>query len=464
MINNANQQTTALFKAPKDLTVADRVLALQVLPDSRLVSAQGKIIRLWNADTGLCLKLWQACPNLIPDSITSLEILKNGLLAVGTSRGHIKVWNSDTGKCVNSWNASRNGSMAHIRSLVELPSGGLVSASESGSIRVWNSQTGQCIKVLREHKEAVYALQVLPDGTLASGSTDSTIKLWNVNSGQCIKTLIGHAAEVSALQVLRNGTLLASASGDKSIKIWDVNSGQCVKTLNGHEQLVRALQVLSDNMLASSSFDRTIKIWDVNSGQCVETLTGHTNYVNALQVMPDGTLVSGSGDKSIKLWHRDPQATFAADDSQRLTERRDIMPVNIELSSPNLPNIDRTNFFSPTSTTPRSNTQTNSAFGQWLMEVQQQGYFVLNAQAQKLEIIFYWHKTGTINEQDEILDNLEIYLQQDAMIKERVEKYEVATNSVILMVTTARGIRVLESYLQKLGINQVIAVQNTITP
>ena len=57
-------------------------------------------------------------------------------------------------------------------------------------MRIWNTRTGECLKVLKEHKGAVFSVVCSPDGKIiATASEDETIKLWNPQTGECWQTL-----------------------------------------------------------------------------------------------------------------------------------------------------------------------------------------------------------------------------------------------------------------------------------
>jgi len=67
-----------------------------------------------------------------------------------------------------------------VASLVVLPDGLLASGSYDKTIRIWNVNTGITIKKLTGHTGRVYSLVVLPDDSLlTSGSDDKTIRIWS---------------------------------------------------------------------------------------------------------------------------------------------------------------------------------------------------------------------------------------------------------------------------------------------
>lgn len=80
-----------------------------------------------------------------------------------------------------------------VQSLVVLLNGVLASSSVDNRIKLWSTDTQTCLHTLTGDTDWIMSLAVLPNGFLASGSLDSRIKLWSTDTQTCLHSLIGHA-------------------------------------------------------------------------------------------------------------------------------------------------------------------------------------------------------------------------------------------------------------------------------
>lgn len=278
---------------------ADRVLALAVLADGRLVSGSAdKTIRIWDPIAGVELARLEGHEG----AVTALAVLPDGRLASGDG-GHlgdytVRLWDLGTGVEPTTL----EGHKQEVSALAILPDGRLASASWDETIRIWDLKTGAEVARLEGHDERVSALAILPDGRLASGSWDGIVRLWDPITGVELARLEGHEGAVTALAVLPDGRL-ASGSDDNTIRLWNLKTGEEISRLEGHANRVSVLTALADGHLASGSWDDTILLWEPDTGAEPARLVGHGSLVTCLAQLPDGRLASGSADDTIRLWN-----------------------------------------------------------------------------------------------------------------------------------------------------------------
>lgn len=265
-------------------------------------SEDGKV-RLWDADTGRCLRVLQEHTS----QVRSIAFSPDGqTLASGSDDHTTKLWNVSTGYCLKTLQKDAS----QVRSVAFGPNDQtLATSGVNSSVKLWQVNTGQCIKTLEGHNNWIftlaYSLSSAETGSiLASGSVDQTVKLWDTTTGQCLRTLEGHASFVLSATFSPEGHILASSSEDQTVRLWKVSTGECIKVLQGHTSRVWSVAFSpSGTTLASGSEDQTVRLWDIHTGQCLTMLQGHTNAVLSVAFSPDGqTLASGSQDETIKLW------------------------------------------------------------------------------------------------------------------------------------------------------------------
>ena len=140
-----------------------------------------------------------------------------------------------------------------IRAIYVLKNGLIATGSTDATIKIWRqngSKTLELIKTLKEHKYAIYSLAVLSNGSLISGSADGNIKVWNqINETffECVTNLT-HPDQVTSLAVL-SGIL------NGSIYVRNETSFQMIQILNNHTNIVWSMIALDNQSFASASED-----------------------------------------------------------------------------------------------------------------------------------------------------------------------------------------------------------------
>jgi WD40 repeat protein len=255
-------------------------------------------VRLWDIQTGKCSRVLQGHtgrvmsaafapqndgnnPVNIQDSEKQLASLQafGQLLATAGEDRTIKLWNVNTGQCLKTLEEHTN----WIFAVAFSPNGQtLASGSADSTVKLWDIDTGECLKTLEGHQGQVWCVAFSPNGQiLASGSEDRTVKLWDVATGQCLATLEGHISRIWSVAFSLDGHSLASGSFDKTLKLWDIRPEQGYRLLWEHisENEVWSVAFSPDgHTLASSSIDGTIKLRNVETGECQKILRADRLY------------------------------------------------------------------------------------------------------------------------------------------------------------------------------------------
>ncbi|MBW4492078.1 MAG: serine/threonine protein kinase [Oscillatoria princeps RMCB-10] len=278
--------------------------------NSVAISAQGNLLatgsddktaRLWDTDTGECLRIIAGHANFVKSVAFSPD---GSVLATGSDDRTVKLWDVAGGGLLRTL----TGHSHAVKSVAFSPDGQfLASGSWDKTVRLWEVGGGEEICTLRGHGLQVAAVAISPCGQmLASASFDRTVRLWDLRQrGGAGTVLQGHLWPVLAAAFSPDGKILATGSEDNTIKLWEVKTGQVRSTLSGHSWSVAALAFSAGGeMLVSGSWDKTVKLWRVSTGEEVETLVGHTDSVCAVAAVGGQRVASGSRDKTVKLWQR----------------------------------------------------------------------------------------------------------------------------------------------------------------
>ena len=355
LASGSNDQTVKLWdlhraQLLKTLTGhADWVWSLVFIPQGyvdtaaqrfpALISGDGnKVVKLWNANSGQCLKTWQGYTAMVQTIAFSAS---GNSLCSGSSDGLLRLWNAHTGDMLSIFNSNE----CRILSVAFSPDERLV-ASSGKSLQIWNAQTGELLHRVQAQQNYIPSICFSNSGQiLATGSFDTTVNLWNVRIGECLKMLEGHSSLIWSVAFSPDDRFLATASSDRTVKIWDVSTGKCLLSLKDstsglyavrfspdgktvvssgqnssiklwnletgecvrafdHRYGARSVSFSSNGrLLATGGHDLTIKLWDVSGGECLQTLTGHTEVIYFVAFQPQTQiLASGSQDQTIKFW------------------------------------------------------------------------------------------------------------------------------------------------------------------
>ncbi|MBD2576287.1 hypothetical protein [Oscillatoria sp. FACHB-1406] len=273
---------------------SDVVWGVCFSPDGQRIATASldRTVKVWHPDGRLLTTLFGH-----RDSVTSVDISRDGSIASSSWDGTVRLWNVDgtpdlaiqahRGR-VYSVRFSRDGEM-------------LASAGADGMVKIWSRQ-GRLLQTLSGHRGEVSWASFSPDGSeIASVGQDGTLRLWKIG-GQVVKVVRAHQEAANYVVFSPKGDVLATAGEDRAVKLWS-RDGRLLRVLSGHQGSVHAIAFSPDGQrLASASNDNTIALWN-RQGRLSSVLKGHSDRVTGVGFSPDGlTLVSSSFDKTIKLW------------------------------------------------------------------------------------------------------------------------------------------------------------------
>ncbi|GIH61991.1 caspase, EACC1-associated type [Microbispora siamensis] len=142
---------------------------------------------------------------------------------LATADGYdIRLWDANTGKAITSF----SGDEAHyVNAVAFSPDGSLlVTAGDDTTVRVWDVATGEVVAVLTGHTGPVKAVAFSDDGAhLATAGDDTTVRVWDVASREVVAVFTGHTGPVKAVAFSPDGSRLATAGEDTTIRVWNID-------------------------------------------------------------------------------------------------------------------------------------------------------------------------------------------------------------------------------------------------
>ncbi|MDR1618896.1 MAG: hypothetical protein LBS06_07615 [Treponema sp.] len=274
---------------------------------SRIVSAGGRYIIIWDAENGRELITLSGHT----ENVHSVAYSPDGRrIASGSYDGAIKVWDAETGRLLRTIAAGSavNSSMTYSPDSRRIVSGGF--DIPDATVTIWDAESGRKLRTISySGTPFVTSVAYSPDGRrIVSGDTSSIIKIWDAESGRELRTILGVNGEfgISAAYSPDGGRIVSGGYGE-NIKIWDAESGRLMGSIPGNNAVnSMACSPNGRRIVSGGSDDKNngiITVWDAESGRELRTFLAHTDHVNSVAYSRDGRrIVSGANDNTVKVW------------------------------------------------------------------------------------------------------------------------------------------------------------------
>ena len=191
----------------------------------------------------------------------------------------LRLWDTDTGRCLRVF----TGHTDCIIGAALSPDGQRVlSGSHDGTVCLWDATTGQELQKMPGPTNGVLSVAFGPDGQAVSGSFDATMRLWDLNTGKKLRNFTGHTGWMLNVTYSEQAKLAATSciGTDRSIRLCHLETGKAVIKMIGHTDKIVSVCFSTDGKrLLSSSYDATVRLWDVQTGEELKQLKIHKEGV-----------------------------------------------------------------------------------------------------------------------------------------------------------------------------------------
>jgi WD40 repeat protein len=283
--------------------------------DSLVATAQGKLVRIWDARTGRMITLFRAHT----DWINALAFRADGAVLLSASDdGTARLWDTRSGTLLKEL----RGHTDAVRAARFAAGGRLaVTAGADATVRVWNVYTG---RELRKHQDWVLEATFSPDGRhVLSGDASGTLWYWDARTGRALETIAGrdeggpgHGGAVNMIRFAPDRKLLVTASDDGTAQVRRTADRRLLHTLehaSGRALAAAAFDPRRKARLVTASSDWKAIVWDFAAGKQLFELdklgvdpyqkAAHKWGVRDARYSPDGTIiVTAGGDLMVRIW------------------------------------------------------------------------------------------------------------------------------------------------------------------
>jgi WD40 repeat protein len=269
----------------------------------RLISASfDKTVRLWNLDTGECIK-----------SLKFDHIVET--LAIAPDASYIAIPGDDEDFSIQLYDYAleniENKLLGHSGRIMMLKisqNNRLISCSYDHKVICWNLND-KTIIYKRHYSCGLLACSISDNGsTIAISTSESLIEVWNIEFDLLIFSLKHNKGEVRALSLTSDGMELIIGGGkDKQTEVWDLLDQKLRYVIKGHGTITYSLFVNNlKTILITGGKDQFLKIWNFRTGNLIKMFESHSRVTRRIVATDDlRTVITGGGwnsDYNIRIW------------------------------------------------------------------------------------------------------------------------------------------------------------------
>lgn len=290
----------------------------------RIAALEGRMIGLWDADTGARLHTLEGrC-----DELFSAAFSEDGsALAAGCGDGKVEVWDVESGEPFvpkppldpepslltllqrADEDDTRPDELWSLLFTTDGSSPRIVGGGNSGALHLWEGD-GRALMGLSGHSKAsVVSIAKDPHRPqIAAFSTDGHVHIWNLGMGQPIRDIeTGLSRPIEVCYADAGRRLVAASESD--VVLWDANTGERLAGISKHRRQITALACAPDGKLvATASRDGVIELWDPVLSRSFAIFDG-LEPVEYLRYSPTGEHILAITDEGrVSTWTVEPEA------------------------------------------------------------------------------------------------------------------------------------------------------------
>ncbi len=284
----------------------NEVYGCAISPDGKtgLSASWDEAVRMWDLDTGHCLKIFKGHVN----EINAVKYTVDGRFCLSCGGDEtLRLWDLESGECLKIFRGHSD-----LVSCLDISSDGrlIISGDWKGEARLWDISTGVCLRTYVDLLGFVSSVAFTPDGMgviFGCGTNEDdehTLQYWDISNGNPIHTFNNFTDSIWSIAVSPDGKEVLAGTGFGKIYRFDLETGDCLEVWEGPVAEVSAICFSPNGRYAfSGASEGKLWVWDMESGNCVHTSTTHKSSINCIAVsLTGGRILTGSSDLTLQLW------------------------------------------------------------------------------------------------------------------------------------------------------------------
>src|SRR5690554_720424 len=228
-------------------------------------------------------------------------VFHDGFLFTSSADKFVAKWDIETGEQTNF--AVQLDRSAY--NIAFSPTSNLLAiGTNNGGIHVIEVEKREEIRLLTQHKSAVFAMTYCPSTEqFYSGDKDGVFCAWDANTFDLLITLPYNCGKIREITLSEDGKHIAICGEDGYIRILETSFFNLVQEFKAHKDGANCA-LFDGDILYTGGKDAHIRKWNWKEKKQLLSIPGHNYAVYDLDFIDDKKkMVSVSFDKSIKLWN-----------------------------------------------------------------------------------------------------------------------------------------------------------------
>lgn len=180
----------------------------------------------------------------------------------------------------------------------------LAVGTNNGGIHVIDTVKREEIRLLTQHKVAVFSLSYCPiKEYFYSGDLDGVFCAWDAKTFDLLITLPYNCGKIREISISEDGEFIAICGQDGLIRVLESNFFNLIQEFKAHKEGANCA-LFDGDFIYTGGKDAYIKKWNWKDKELLLDIPAHNYAVYDLEFIDNKKkMVSVSFDKSIKLWN-----------------------------------------------------------------------------------------------------------------------------------------------------------------